>query len=303
MLINMSILPYLETFSSVVENGSFTATAEALGISKPVVSKHVSSLEQHLGIQLLHRTTRRLHLTEAGEIFASYSQRIMSEVLEAEQSVLPLQSEPRGRLRISAPESLAVSLLPDVLLRFQEAFPKVELDVHITGRFVDLIEEGIDVALRVGELEDSSLMARRLMPCNFHVCASPGYLEQRGIPTHPNQLKNHNCLIYSQGHQPESWRFQDKKEKDFSVKVKGNLHSGTGNLLLSAALNGNGILMAPTYMVSSALEQGQLQTVLDDYSPTSTGLYAVYSYSKLISTKVRAFVDYLANRWGAGSLV
>lgn len=299
----MTILPYLETFSSVVENGSFTAAAEALGISKPVVSKHVSSLEQHLGVQLLNRTTRRLHLTEAGEVFASYSQRIMSEVLEAEQSVLPLQGEPSGRLRISAPESLSVSLLPDLLLSFQETFPKLELDIRITGRFVDLIEEGIDVALRVGALEDSSLMARRLMPCSFHACASPDYLDQHGTPVHPDQLKSHNCLIYSQGHQPESWQFQDSKGKGFNVKVKGNLHSDTGNLLLNAALNGNGIVMAPTYMVRSALEQGRLHTVLDDYSPSSTGLYAVYPYSKLVSTKVRAFVDYLANQWVSHTLL
>ena len=171
----MSILPYLETFSAVVEKGSFTAAAEALDISKPVVSKQVSQLEQHLGVQLLHRTTRRLHLTEAGEVFARYSQRIVAEAREAEQSVLPLQSEPQGTLRITAPASLALSLLPEVLLRFQQRFPKVELDVRISGHFVDLVKEGIDVALRVGELKDSSMIARRLMPCRFLVCASPDY--------------------------------------------------------------------------------------------------------------------------------
>jgi len=167
----MTILTYLDTFSAVIEHGSFTAAAQALGISKPVVSKQISLLEQQLGVQLLHRTTRRLHLTQAGEVFASYSVRIMSEVQEAEQSVSRLQSEPRGRLRISAPESLAMSLLPEVLPRFQQAFPKLELKVRITGRFVDLVEEGIDVALRVGTLDDSSLIARKLMPCSFHVCA------------------------------------------------------------------------------------------------------------------------------------
>ncbi|MET0100983.1 MAG: LysR family transcriptional regulator [Sedimenticola sp.] len=298
MFTNMSVLPYFETYAAVVEEGSFTAAAEALGVSKSVVSKQVSHLEKHLGVQLLQRTTRRLHLTQAGEVFASYTQRIMSEVREAEQSVLPLQSEPQGRLRISAPESLAVSLLPDALLRFQQSFPKLELEVHITGRFVDLVEEGIDVALRVGELEDSSLVARLLMPCSFHACASPEYLKKYGSPEHPDELINHNCLVYSQGPQSDSWFFQDTDGKGFNVKVEGNLRSDTGNLLMNAALNGNGIFIGPTYMVASAIKEGRLKTVLGDYAPATSGLYAVYPYSKLVSKKVRAFVDYLFEEWG-----
>ena len=293
----MTILPYLETFLAVVENGSFTAAAQALGVSKPVVSKQVSMLEQRLGVQLLQRTTRRLHLTQAGELFASYSQKIMSDVHEAEQSVSLLQSEAQGRLRISAPESLAMSLLPEVLPHFQEAHPKLELDIRITGRFIDMVEEGIDVALRVGALADSSLIARRLMPCSFHVCASPDYLNRHGRPKHPAELTRHNCLIYSQGQNPEAWLFRDGQGEGLNVKVKGNLHSDTGNLLMNAALNNIGILRAPTFMVSSALEHGRLQTVLDDYMPARTGLYAVYPQSKLVSKKVRVFVDYLAEKW------
>ena len=294
----MSILPYLETFSAVVENGSFTAAADALGISKPVVSKQVSLLERHLGVQLLHRTTRRLHLTHAGEVFASYSHRIMSDVREAEQSILPLQSEPQGRLRISAPESLAISLLPEALLSFQQQFPRIELDVHITGRLVDLVEEGIDVALRVGELKDSSLIARLLMPCGFHACASPDYLKKQGTPKHPSELETHNCLIYSQTPNPDSWLFKDDQGKSINMKVNGNLRSDTGSILMNAALNGKGIFIGPTYMIASALEEGRLETVLEDYTPVTTGLYAVYPYSRLVSTKVRVFVDYIVGSWG-----
>ena len=293
----MSILPYLETFSAVVENGSFTAAAEALGISKPVVSKQVSLLERHLGVQLLHRTTRRLHLTQAGEVFASYANRIMSDVREAQQSVLPLQSEPQGRLRVSAPESLAMSLLPEVLLSFQQQFPRIELDIHVSGRLVDLVEEGIDVALRVGELEDSSLIARLLMPCGFHACAAPEYLKKHGKPKHPSELGTHNCLIYSQAPHPDNWLFRDDQGKSISIKVNGNLRSDTGNILMNAALNGNGIFIGPTFMIASALEEGRLETVLDQYTLVTTGLYAVYPYSKLVSTKVRAFVDFIAESW------
>ena len=295
----MSTLPYLETFSAVVEKGSFTAAADVLGVSRPVVSKQVSLLEKHLGVQLLNRTTRRLHLTQAGEVFASYSHRIMSDVREAEQSVLPLQSEPQGRLRITAPESLAMSLLPEMLLGFQQRFPRIEIDVRISGRLLDLVEEGIDVALRVGELEDSSLMARLLMPCSFHACASEDYLKQHGTPEHPDDLRTHNCLIYSQAPNADRWLFKDEQGKSFNVKVEGNLRSDTGNLLMNAALNSNGIFIGPTYMVANALKERRLKTVLDNYTPATPGLYAVYPYSKLVSTKVRVFVDHLVETWSA----
>jgi DNA-binding transcriptional LysR family regulator len=293
----LSILPCIETFAAVVESGSFTAAADVLGMSRPVVSKQVSLLEQHLGVQLLNRTTRRLHLTQAGEVFASYSHRIMSDIREAEQSVLPLQSEPQGRLRISAPESLAMSLLPETLLHFQQLFPKLELDVQITGRFVDLVEEGFDVALRVGELEDSSLMARLLMPCSFHVCASPGYLKKHGMPEHPDELDKHNCLIYSRGSKSDSWFFKDEQGEVLTIKVTGTFRSDPGYFLMTPALNDGGIFIGPTYMVANAIKEGSLIPILDDYTPTNTGLYAVYPYSKLVSKKVRALVDYLADTW------
>jgi len=293
----MSILPYIETFAAVVEKGSFTAAAETLDISKPVVSKQVSQLEQHLGVQLLQRTTRRLHLTEAGEIFARYSQQIVTEAQKAEQSVLPLQSEPQGTLRITAPESLAASMLPDALLGFQQRFPKVELDVRISGRFVDLVEEGIDVALRVGKLDDSSMIARRLLYCHFQVYGSPEYWNRHGIPNHPDELRNHNCLIYSQSPKPDTWIFKDSNGEDISIKVTGNLRSDAGRLLLDAVIDGQGIMIAPSYMVTNAIEKRLLESVLEDYSHAPVGLYAIYPQSKHVSTKVRAFVDYLIETW------
>lgn len=295
----MSILPYLETFAAVVEKGSFTAAAEALGISKPVVSKQVSQLEQHLGVQLLQRTTRRLHLTEAGEVFARYSQQIVADAKEAEQSVLPLQSEPQGTLRITAPESLAMSMLPEALLGFQLRFPKVELDIRISGRFVDLVEEGIDVALRVGELKDSSMIARRLMSCHFRVYGSPVYWKRHGIPNHPNELRTHNCLVYSKSPKPDTWIFKKRNGENISVKITGNLRSDAGRLLLGAVIDGQGIMTAPSYMAAKAVKEGRLEAVLEDYSLSPIGLYAIYPQSKHISTKVRAFVDYLVDTWNS----
>jgi DNA-binding transcriptional LysR family regulator len=156
------------------------------------------------------RLSSIFHCAALEEVFASYSHRIMSDVREAEQSVLPLQSEPQGRLRILANESLAISLLPEALLSFQQKFPRIELDIHVSGRLVNLVEEGIDVALRVGKLEDSSLITRLLMPCGLHACASPEYLKKHGRPEHPSELETHNCLIYSQLPHPDNWQFRDE---------------------------------------------------------------------------------------------
>ena len=294
----MSILTYIEIFAAVVERGSFTAAADALDISKPGVSKQVSQLEKQLGVQLLQRTTRRLHLTEAGQVFARYAQNIVAQAQEAEQSVLPMQSEPAGKLRITAPQSLAVSLLPDVLSDFQRKFPKIELDLHISGNFVDLVEEGIDVALRVGNMEDSSLIARRLMPCHFHICGSPEYWKKRGKPIHPNDLKSHNCLIYSQSLKSDTWTFREERAgEEIRIRVKGNLRSGAGNIILDAGVKGQGVFIAPSYMVEQPLREGLLEQVLEEYALSSTALFAVYPYSKLVSRKVRVFIDYLLEAW------
>jgi DNA-binding transcriptional LysR family regulator len=289
----MNILPYIETFSAVIEHGSFTAAAEALGISRPVVSKQISALEQHLGVQLLNRTTRSLHLTQAGEVFSSYSRKIISDVREAEQSVLPLQREPQGLLRVLLPESFALSLLPEVLLQFQQKFPKIDLDIHVSGQQVNLVEEGFDVAIRVGELEDSSLIARLLMPCGLHACASPEYLNKHGRPKHPNELRKHNCLIYSQRPNADQWLFKDEQGESIRIKVKGNLRSSLGNILMTATKNGSGIFTGPTFMIAKALKEGTLETILDSFTPMTTGLYVIYPQSKLVSTKVRAFVDFI----------
>jgi len=295
----MSILHYIETFAAVVDKGSFTAAAEALHISKPVVSKQVSQLEQTLGVQLLHRTTRQLNPTEAGEVFAHYAQNIMEKVHEAEQSVLPLQNDPKGVLRITVPESLAISILPEIITGFLQRYPNLELDVLVSGQFVDLLEMGIDVALRVGKLEDSSMIARRLMPCRFRVCASPDYWNKHSIPEHPNDLKDLNCLIYSQSPKSDTWFFKETSGEEISIRIKGNFRSSSGKLLINAALSGQGIFLAPSYMVDDTIKRGELVPVLEDYLSTTVGLYAIYPYSQFVSPKVRLFIDYLTEKWSS----
>ncbi len=289
----MSSIHYLKSFHAVVEHGSFTAAAEALNISKPVVSKQVSQLEKELGVQLLVRTTRTLKLTEAGETFAHYAGKIIKDLIEAEQAVMPMQSEPQGTLVISAPQSLAYSFLPKLLPEFQKRFPQIQLSVRITGRFVDLIEEGVDVALRVGKMEDSSLMARLIQTCSMQVCAAPQYWREHGKPQHPSELSQHNCLIYQPASTARNWLFKDVSGQDISVKVNGNLHSDDGGLLLSAAKLGLGIFYVPSFLISHDLQSEQLQLALEEFARPDTGLYALYPGAKHVPSKLRVFIDYL----------
>lgn len=206
----MNTLVFMESFAAVVEHGSFTAAAEQLNVSKPVISKQVSQLEHQLGARLLNRTTRRLHLTEAGERFYLHCRRALDEAIEAELAIATLQTEPQGTLRITAPQCLALSLFKEAMPAFQARYPKIRLELSISGRMVDLVQEGFDAALRIGELEDSSLIARRLATARFMVCASPAYWQQHGRPTHPRELAEHNCLIYSESAQPRQWGFREK---------------------------------------------------------------------------------------------
>ena len=289
----MSNLPYMAAFAAVVDKGSFTLAAEALNLSKSLISKQVSLLEDQLGVRLLNRTTRRLHLTEAGEIFYQYCYRIVKESEEAERAVAPLQTEACGSLRISAPQCLALTILNQLLPRFQEQYPKVDLNIEISGQFVDLVEAGFDVALRIGELEDSSLIARIVAPCPFYVCASADYWNRQGRPAHPRDLLTHNCLLYSQNQLGNHWKFTDKKGDMFKVTVSGNFTSDDAGLLLSAAKAGQGVVTGPSFMFKDAIRQGQLDTVLNDFYRTSDKLFVVYPYSKHVSSKVRVFVDFL----------
>ncbi len=289
----MSSIHYLRTFAAVVEHGSFTAAAQALNISKPVVSKQVSQLEKELGVQLMVRTTRTLHLTEAGETFAQYATKIIKDLQEAEHAVMPMQSEPQGTLLISAPQSLAYSFLPKILPLFQKRYPLIQLNVRITGRFVDLVEEGIDVALRVGKMEDSSLMARLIQKCHMQVCAAPEYWQNHGKPQHPQELTQHNCLIYQPASSARNWQFKNKQDENISVKVNGNLQSDDGGLLLSAAKSAQGVFYVPSFLIDEDLKSGVLEQVLNEFSRKDTGLYALYPRAKHVPSKIRVFIDYL----------
>jgi DNA-binding transcriptional LysR family regulator len=288
----------LEAFVRVAESGSFSKAAERLKSSKSAVSRQVSALEAELGARLLHRTTRALTLTEAGRGYFEQATRILGDLAEANASVGELQAAPRGRLRVSAPMSFGFLHLAPAVPDFLDRYPEVELELMMNDRFVDLVDEGFDMAVRIGKLEDSSLVARRLAPARLTVCAAPAYLEKRGIPASPDQLKAHECLCYSNVGMAQEWRFVRADGRPWPVEVRGRLHANNGDALRAAALRGFGLAVLPAFLVGGDFQSGALVSVLQEFLPRDSAVHAVYPHARHLSPKVRAFVDFLAERFG-----
>ena len=292
----MEDLTDIVVFVRVVEAKSFTAAAERLGIAKSVVSKYVTRLEERLGARLLNRTTRRLSLTEAGGALYERSRLALEEIAQAERCVGNVQAAPRGTLKLNAPMSFGILHLGPALPEFLKRYPEITLDVSYNDRFVDVIEEGYDVTLRIiSALPDSTLVARSLTPIHFVVCAAPPYLQRAGIPKTPEDLIRHNCLLFTLTSGNE-WHF-DGPDGKRSVAVSGSYRSNNGMAIRDMLLAGLGIARTPTFMVGEALQSGTLITVLDDYPTEPSSLYAVYPHNRYLSPKVRAFVDFLAERF------
>lgn len=287
----------LAVFAKVAEVKSFTKAAEALGLSKSAVSKHVAGLEERLKARLLQRTTRRLSLTEVGTALFARAQRIVAEVEEAERAVTTLSTEPRGTLRVSAPMSFGVRHLGPLVAEFMARYPELNVEMILNDRMVDIVEDGFDLAIRIAKLPDSSLIARKLCPGRRVVCASPAYWRRHGIPKTPADLKGHNCLMYTYLLSPGELRF-DGPAGPLTIPVAGTLHSNNGDILRSAALAGIGFYFAPTFLVGDDVRAGRLERVLPEYDDTSLSIYAVYPHNRHLSAKVRAFIDFLAERFG-----
>lgn len=294
----MQNLTDIAIFVKVVELSSFTAAAEALEISQPVVSKSVTRLEEKLGARLLNRTTRRLSLTEAGSELYRRSVRALAEIENAELEVARFQTEPRGTLRVSAPMSFSILQLGPVLQPFLERYPGVTLELGLDDRRVDLVEEGFDVAIRIGQLQDSNLIARKIAPCRQVLCASPAYIAKRGSPERPEDLLEHSCILYSLVSAPREWRLTDPQGEIHVVPVNGTLHSNNGLVNRAVAVAGGGIVMMPTFYLGDQLRSGELKPVLCKYRPQDIAVYAVYPERRNLMPKVRAFVDYLAATFG-----
>ena len=293
----MDALADIAVFVRVVERGSFTLAADELSLSRAVVSKYVSRLENRLGARLLHRTTRRLSLTEAGAALFEASRGALERIEEAEGAVARFQAAPRGRLRVSAPMSFGILHLGPALADFARAFPDVSLDIRLDDRYVNLVEDGIDVAVRIGQLTDSSLVARKLGTTRAVACASPAYLAEHGEPDDPEELAGHDCLIYSYL-AAGVWRFTARGGREIPVAVSGPIRINNGIVLAEAAIAGGGVLVTPSFYVAPMLRDGRLKRILTAYRLPELGIYAVYPQRAHVPPKVRAFIDYLAARFG-----
>lgn len=283
----------MNAFAAVVEAGSFTGAAGAKGLSKAALSRHVAELEDRLGVRLLNRTTRRLSLTEAGRAFYEGCQRMLAEAESAEVQVTALAARPRGVLRLSAPVSFAYWYLNPLLGAFLEACPELELDLVLGDRVVDLVEEGFDAAIRIGQLADSSLIARRLCSLESYLVASPDYLDRAGLPENPRDLKAHNCLLYSYHRGGRSWRFEGPEGK-VDVQVKGRVLTNNGDVLLSLALAGHGVALLPSFFVAQALQEGRLLRLLPGWHGNKDdSISVVYPARRNAPPKLRALLDYL----------
>lgn len=293
----MDRLGEMEIFAAVAEQGSFTAAARHLGVSTSAVSKYVIALENRLGVRLLNRTTRRLSLTEAGRDFREWCERIAADVSEAEHSVASLQTEPRGVMRVNAPMSFGQLHLGPVLSDFLDRYPQVQVDMTMTDRRIDIVEEGFDIAIRIGALADSSLVARTLATSRRVVCGAPAYLASHGIPQAPNELAGHNCLGHGSIRNAEEWRFNGP-EGETVVRAAGTLAVNNGDMLRLAALAGTGLAFLPTFIVGPDLAEGRLRAVLCDYESPADPISALYAAGRPVAAKVRAFIDHLVACFG-----
>lgn len=291
----MNTLILMETYSAVVEAGSFTAAADRLGLSKSFVSKRITELEHQLGVRLLYRTTRKLSLSDEGARFYNHCRLIMAEAESARAEIMESHGNPRGMIRMTVPQSLLISGVGKVLLEFQRQYPDIELNVIASGRVEDLVEAGIDIALRIGQLEDSTLISRRLIDCAFHVVASPQYLETFGEPTQPVDLTQHNCIVYGDSRLGRSWPFQMPDGEALTVKVQGTLICNDGHLVVDAAVAGQGVAFGPDFLFKKYVDVGDLQLLLSRYYRQKTAISALYPLNRNLSRRVRVLIDFLTD--------
>lgn len=287
----------MNVFAAVVDTGSFTAAARQLRASKAAVSTQIQKLEDRLGARLLNRTTRKLSLTDEGRGFYEHCRRILDEARDAVDALDTTDAAPRGVLRVNAPMSFGILHLGPAVADFMHTYPEIEVDLVLNDRHIDVIEDGFDIAIRISRLPDSSLIARRLAPCRRVLLASPEYWDRKGRPKHPTDLKNHDALIYDYLPEPDTWSFKGPEGR-IAVTVQGRMRANNGEVLLSAAKRGLGVNLAPTFFCCGEIRDGELEIALSEFEDDPISVYAVYPHRRHLSPRVRAFVDFLADRFG-----
>lgn len=279
----------ISEFVYVAENESFTRAAKTLSISTPQVSRQINALEQRLNVKLFYRTTRKVSLTEEGRVFYQHCRSILDGLDEAERAITNLQSKPQGKVKLTAPVTYGEQHILPIVNDFMKKYPSVEVSAYLTNRQIDLIDEGYDLAIRLGNLNDSTMMAKKLTTRKNFVCGSPEYLHIHGTPHTLMELTNHNCLLGSLDY----WHLtENNKEK--KIRVTGNLRYNSGLGLLDAALKGIGLVQLPDYYVQKYIDNGQLITILDHHRTSQEGIWAVYPHNRQLSPKIRLLVDHLA---------
>ncbi|MCH8177265.1 MAG: LysR family transcriptional regulator [Proteobacteria bacterium] len=288
----MNKFEQLESFVAVVDNHSFSAAGEKMGVAKSVLSRRISELEKRLGVQLLQRTTRKLSLTDSGRHFYQRSVGLLSDLSEAEQMVADAQGNLSGKIKLAAPLGLGIEHLSKPITEFMNRHPEIEIDINLNDRHIDLIEEGFDLAVRIGHLQDSSLIARKLASVHFAVCASPEYLEKHGEPGHPSELSAHQVLVYTNAPIGSQWGFQENGKR-VTPRVKYRLSANNGELLAKVASLGLAITAGPLFYLQGYIERGELVPILRQFKQSEIGMYAVYPPGRLVSSRVKMLSDYL----------
>lgn len=291
----MDRLIAMNMFVRVVETGSFSAVAKEINSTQPTISKNVAELESWLGAKLLNRSTRSLRLTETGTDYYERCVAILQDVEEAEQIVGQLQTQPKGLVRVSAAVAFGRLHIVPRLTGFFERYPDIKVDVRLNDRVVDLVEEGVDVAFRMGDLPDSSLIAKKLCTSPIVTVASPEYLKRNGIPQHPRDLKDHNFLFYSDGASRQEIAFRENGTPLY-VRAEGRFTTNNSEALRAALIEGMGISRPPRWLVGDAISAGDLIPILDDFCPPELKLFAVYPPGRHLPSKVRCFIDYFAEQ-------
>lgn len=293
----MDKLKAMRVFSTVLSVGNYAEAGRRLGITRSAVSKAVTELETALAVRLLDRTTRQVHPTDVGLVYNKHCLDILERIDETERQVTELHEAPRGVLKISAPMSFGVLHLGQAIVDFTKIYPDLKIELLLNDRFIDPIEEGVDITIRIANLQDSSLIARKLAPANRIMVASPEYLSRHGIPEKPNDLAGHQCLNFGHSTTMQKWQLT-KNGNLLTVPIESVFCSNNGDVLRLAALAGQGITMLPTFLVGPDVKNNKLKTILPDFPPTNLGIFALYAPNRYLAVKVRVFIDYLSTRFG-----
>lgn len=300
----MSELSNVALFVRVVEDGSFSAAARFLGMMPSSISRQISQLETELGTRLFHRTTRRQHLTEAGEIYLQHAQRIVADLDAAKLAISQLAQNPSGCLNVAIEADFANVYIAPILADFLKLYPEIQIRFLMNTKVVDLIDSGIDIAIRIGKLDDSSLYVRKIANYQAIICASPDYLKRHGTPAHPDELNSHNCLSFNIQRRKIYWGFEVNGETK-NIEINGKINANNLLFLKSSAVSGVGIVNLPIWMAQDEIQQKRLVPILEEFAlnPSSVPIQAVFAHNRHLAPKVRAFIDYLVEQLAVSSLL